>query len=315
MKNVPTRRLERTDAGWLFDYQRSRTDGDETSIFAGRAGTALTKYSKEKERFESMPSLVEWINVVRELPATDPRASEWTALEILRQVLQRVVAADVKSSQLLDELHPANILLGKGWLASSEEINHPAEGWTWDSWRRHVRGLPPPHVVRNKIPDYRRHPETYADETAETWRYRLRGCGLLLLGLIVKDFSLPSSWNVRGLERNVGRFVRDRLEEAVISSLSQSIIEAATLPRSIETSIIRRAPWAFFGIREVSSIKDTRADPPMIDDVQDLISGIEEAQTSLQRNQITVLNHAPRQLIPMNVVQLAGTAVALPEAE
>jgi hypothetical protein len=42
---------------------------------------------------------------------------------------------------------------------------------------------------------------------------------------------------------------------------------------------------------------------------------IVEAQLTLERNQITVLNHAPRQLVPMNIIQLTGTAVEMPELE
>ena len=143
----------------------------------------------------------------------------------------------------------------------------------------------------------------------------MRGCGLLLLGLVTKDFSLPAWWNVRGLERDIAAFVRHRLEDAIISSRSQAIIEAATLPRSIETRLIQRAPWAFFGDRTTAVITDTRHDPPLLRDIEDLKVAIANAQAVLEHNQLTVLNHAPRQLIPMNIIQLSQNAVPIPDIE
>jgi hypothetical protein len=45
------------------------------------------------------------------------------------------------------------------------------------------------------------------------------------------------------------------------------------------------------------------------------MNALVKAQRTLERNQITVLNHEPRQLVPMNIIQLAGTAVEMPELE
>jgi hypothetical protein len=317
LREPPARRLEENDAGWLLDHHHALSAPADADLFTGRAGAALQRYRRERARWEGCPSLMEWTSMISALPATDPRASEWTALEILRLLVQKVTTFGAGSLQDLDELHPANILLDSGWLREPTETEAIEEGqWTWETWTRHVRSLALPQVVHSKINDYRRHPERFSSgEAGQDWQYQLRGCGLLLLGLITKDFSLPSSWNVRGLERNVGGFVRERLEESVISSRSQSIIEAATLPRSFETARIRSAPWAFFGARDVSAVTDTRTDPPLIDDPQDLMGAIVKAQRTLERNQITVLNHAPRQLVPMNIIQLTGTAVEMPEPE
>jgi hypothetical protein len=309
--------LEEIDAGWLLDHQQALSAPADTELFTGAAGAALQRYRIERANWEGCPSLLEWTSKISTLPPADPRASEWTALEVLRLLVQKVTTFGAGSLQDLDELHPANILLDAGWLSEPSEAE-VAEGgrWTWETWRQHVRARSLPQVVHSKIRDYRRHPERFASgEAGKDWQYQLRGSGLLLLGLITKDFSLPSNWNVRGLERNVGGFVRERLEESVISSRSQSIIEAATLPRSLETARIRSAPWAFFGAREVSAVTDTRSDPPLISDPQDLMNALVKAQRTLERNQITVLNHEPRQLVPMNIIQLAGTAVEMPELE
>ncbi|MDB5406370.1 MAG: hypothetical protein JWL84_1282 [Rhodospirillales bacterium] len=74
---------------------------------------------------------------------------------------------------------------------------------------------------------------------------------------------------------------------------------------------MRMDPWAFFGDQNVTSINDTTTDPPLILDVEGLSEAIVNAQRTLASGQISVLDHAPRQLIPMNVIQLVGAAVDL----
>lgn len=138
---------------------------------------------------------------------------------------------------------------------------------------------------------------------------------MLLLGLVSQDFRLPAYWNVRGLEGDINGFVRRQLEEIAVSSRTQGIIEAALLPRSLETASILDSPWAFYGERKVSEINDTRSDPPFIADLDVLVREITQAQSTLEARQISVLNHAPRQLIPMNISQLAGTAIEIPEMD
>jgi hypothetical protein len=114
---------------------------------------------------------------------------------------------------------------------------------------------------------------------------------------------------VRGLERDTGSFVRAALEELPLSSHSHAIIEASLLPRNSETALIRTTPWAFFGANSMETINDTTADPPLIHDVSDLTRAVTAAQETLQERQISVLDHAPRQLIPTNVIQLISVAV------
>jgi hypothetical protein len=126
---------------------------------------------------------------------------------------------------------------------------------------------------------------------------------------------LPAAWNVPGLERDTNYFVKSALEEIPLSSHSHAIIESALLTRSAETSLMLDSPWAFFGDRSVSVINDTRTDPPLIRDIGELLKAIADAQSTLEKCQISVLDHAPRQLIPLNVIQLVGAAIEIPGAE
>jgi hypothetical protein len=101
------------------------------------------------------------------------------------------------------------------------------------------------------------------------------------------------------------------LENATISSRTQGIIEAALLSRSAETAFILFNPRMFFGNRPMQAVNDTRTDPPLIANVQTLLHELSIAQSVLAGRQISVLDHAARQLIPMNVFQLTRSAVPL----
>ncbi|RWN27574.1 RNA-directed DNA polymerase [Mesorhizobium sp.] len=312
-------RFRPRDAGLILDHLRT---GLPVSL-ARRAGEPLVvkrlrRHLSELAKAHNMISLENWVGRLGVIGISnhDPRRSEWTALEILRQLLASITTFDSLEEAALDELHPSNVLLPRRWL-EPPPAGQP-KGWTWETWRYAVRTPAlSVKVVRYPIADYRRQPLGDLDptDTQAQWRARLRGCGLLLLGLIAQDFRLPASWNVRGLERDIASFVRATLEQVPMSSLTHAIIEAALLPRSVETAIMRSAPWAFFGARTVRTINDTRADPPLISGVDELLDAIKDAQSTLEVRQISVLDNAPRQLLPMNVLQLTGAAVEMLGAE
>ncbi|WP_454758821.1 hypothetical protein [Caulobacter segnis] len=316
------RKLTKGDAGWLLDLTSSSFSPHPLeSTPRTRVVTQLIHHLRSNGLRSDYVSGVEWIAQLREIKAAnghDPRASEWTALEVLRQLLAQIRAFPGMSIGILDELHPSNILIPRRWLAAGPvDVSQDAR-WTWDSWRyAAANGARQVGVSDRPIDDYRRQLPAMAgaDDAEELWQQRLRGCGFLLLGLLARDFRLPADWNVRGVERDTASFVRGALEEIPVSSHTHAIIEAALLPRSAETALMRRNPWAFFGQRLVTAINDTTSDPPLIHNVDALWDAIELAQSTLQRRQISVLNHAPRQLIPMNVVQLTGSAVEVVDAD
>lgn len=303
------RLLNRSDAGWLLDQQSSvlpitisRAEGGSSAI------RQLSHHFMDLERKPSFISLMQWVAYLRTLSPYDPRVGEWSALEIIRQLALTVQQFRRGGLARLDKLHPTNILVPKAWLSDGPPSSPGQTHWTWETWKQ-VSSTGPVVVTRSKIEDYRRNPsEGQAESAEQLWRGRLRDVGLLLFGLCRRDFALPSLWNVRGLERDVVSFVKSELEETPISSCTQAIIEAAMLPRSAETALIMRNLWAFFGAKPITAINDTSADPPDIFDVQELIKQVDRSQLVLTSNQISVLNHAARQLIPMNAVQLTKVA-------
>ena len=309
--------LPESDGGWLAEQRVSRNAGQTLPRNAVGAFATLKKHSLELSEQETHVTLEQWIAHVLALPEYDPRGGEWTALEIVRQLLLGVKVFPTGSLESLDDLHPANVVLPKAWLDSSPPDRYAQKIWTWTAWKQFCRESEPAiKVLKNKIQDYRRQPAFYESNDPELqWYSRLRSVGLLVLDICRKDFSLPANWNVRGLERNIVAHVKLQLEQTAISSRTQSIVEAATLPRVAETDLIRRIPWAYFGAKENTVANDTATDPPFIRDVEQLVTEIRLAQTTLEEKQISVLHHAARQLIPMSAVQLTNVAIDLPNGD
>jgi hypothetical protein len=304
-----------SDSGLALDHLKSGQFVELNSELSP-SERRVRDHFQEVARSRDRVTLSDWVGSLAVADQHDPRRSEWTALEILRQLVAPIGVIGGPEASALDNLHPSNVLIPRRWMHLPK--GGYSDKWTWESWRREThRPTGAVRLGRRRIIDYRRQPAPLKNVRDDTtmWRARLHGCGLLLLGLISHDFRLPVFWNVRGLEGDIAGFVRFQLEQVPVSSLTHGIIEAALLPRSVETAFIRTSPWAFFGERVMTEINDTRSDPPLIADPDDLLREIARAQDTLESRQISVLQHAPRQLIPMNVSQLSGMAIDVVEPD
>lgn len=303
-------RLSESDGGWLWDYV-----GDDQKVsWVSRRGSepyiSTAKHLREVREAHSMVTLEDWMRTTASLDGSDPRASEWTALELLRQIVDSTSSVGA-TIDVLERLHPSNIFVPKTWITAKAPLN--SKRWTWEAWRREVsQGGSSIEFSSYPIVDYRL--TQNGEEALSAWERQLRGCGLLLLSLLRKDWSFPPDWNVRGNQRDISGFVRHILEDVIVSTKTLEILESALLPRSVETRIIVQFPTLFFGIGDNNEIRGTNTDPPIIRNADELLDGITKSQSSLSALQISVLDHAPRQLVPMDVIQLTRSAVPIDEA-
>lgn len=282
------------DAGWLIETARA-----DPERFAALSAD-LPVVASVRNRIETADlgmSLLDWIAFTETLRPADPRRSEWTALEIVRQILESVVDIDGPNIDVLDRLHPENVLIDPAWkdLDPKALIN---DRITWESWRKLARAQD--HKIRlagAEIEDYR-----YREQLLENdrrWPLRLRPIGQLLWGILRRSFQLPSDWNIRGQERGLIEAVAWDLERLPISSLTLSILQSCLLPRSGETALLVRYP-ALFGNRLRVADNDTEFDR-RIEGPDAFIAAIDAAQIILVLNQMTVLEYQPRQLIPVRL--------------
>jgi hypothetical protein len=301
-------RLKRSDAGWLWDYFSGKQVPSWLSSKQGRPFELIKSYMSEARNKRGMISIEDWIRATRSFDSSDPRGSEWTALELLRMIVTTTKKFGVSLSRL-DNLHPANVFVPKSWLSKSGASTRA--GWTWEAWKSEVaKSEDLISFSETPLVDYRLSHE--GTESMADWDRQFRSCGLLLFSLLRKEFSLPAFWNVRGNQRDVAGFLKRELEEMVISSKTLDIVESALMPRSAETRIIVRFPQMFLGLEIPSGdreLKGTSTEPPVIRGPEELLPFIESAQLELSQLQISVLDHAPRQLVPMHVIQLTRTSV------
>ena len=310
--------LSADDAGWLLDVvgdSRPRVSNLPTTGKRSRLFNVVRAVKNDASR-ENVVNLLEWVAVLRhtaEQTPHDPRAGEWTAVEVVRQVAARIQEVGMGTLDELDHLHPANITVPKCWLGldNSSGSERP---WTWENWRRFSKESPPMVRIRKRrIRDYR-----YGTEDLlyglTSWERRLTAMGLLLFGLLRLDFTQPSPWNIRGQQRARLELVRRELERLAISSWTLTILESCLYARSRENLLLNQ--FTGFFQNDVRDIRDdTEWDPPKIPELSELSKLLHIAQESLEKRQISVLDHAPRQMVPVRISQLTGGFWAREEGE
>lgn len=314
LREAPTL-LAADDAGWLLDAARAQGDAFKLLEQAASDNPAVAEVSARLDKLSASISLTEWVAKTRKLPRNDPRRSEWTALEIVRQVLAPLIEhdaldLDAADPDYLDIVHPENVRIPIGW-DTLDDISLVNNHLTWEGWRA-LAAKPVVKVERSGLEDYR-YRETLAGGN-RGWPRRLRAIGQLLWGILRGSFELPAAWNIRGQERGLIEIVVWDVERLPISSFTLAILQSCLLPRNRESALLRQFP-VWFGNLANHAADDTAFDQP-IDGPEALNARVVEAQSQLQQHQLTVLQHAPRQLIPVRLRQIGefGDGLLEPEA-
>lgn len=295
--------VRETDSGWVSE---ALADNEQRSAEA-RASTRRT-YRRAVRTLD--PSSHEWISITEwthfvatECSAFDPRPSEWTALEIVRQVIAPV--EQLGFQKRLDRIHPNNVLVPAVW-KTGFEANPKRAGVSWEGWRSFIArtdGIK--FLGRGKsILDYRYLTYTQSGPSVDRWERRLTAVGRLLLGLLKYDHDAPRIWNIRGNERVVPLPLASIFRSLAISSPTLLLVEGCLSGRSAETRAIARRP-GLFGWREGDEVNDARFDPPLLRNPNELLQGVKRAQEVLAENQLAVSMNQPRQLIPVRLSDFA----------
>ena len=287
------------DSGWIYDVIKSKPE-----YIATMEGENFSKVLKLAYR--ALETEAEYINIAEwtecissdKYSPFDPRKSEWTALEIIKQVLDKL--DNVVAKNRLRRVHPQNILIPKKWLCVEEDAPH----LSWEKWRSYMEDKSVSIKVKSTyfLSDYR-----YAHYTSDVQRQEekfLAAMGQLLLGLLCERYDAPVEWNIRGNEK-IFHIPRARIFRSLaISSPTLLLIEGCIDPRGAESRLIDRSP-EFFGLEEGEHANDTGYDPQPLKGAGDLKAAIEEAQDILRENQLAVSMHQPRQLIPFRIIDFA----------
>lgn len=310
----PQARIPLDDSGWwreaIAPHHSRRADAESAAHEAIRvAARSLDATSSTSVADDTgSHSALEWLRHVRNLSPFDPRRSEWTALEILRGLIAKLSDDLFASSNTLDNLHPANVLVPASWFKEFAGIP------SWEIWRRHARAARA--KVRDpefQLVDYR-FIATGTDGGSDDWLGQRVGIGRLLLGLLQLDFAGPRAWNIRGNEHAYPLARRAAYERLAISSRTLLILEGCLSARSMENFQLASQP-RLFGKDAPAALRDTDFDAPSLNDPSAVIESIDRAQAMLVRNQIAVSGNQPRQLIPFRIEDFALGESGAPQGD
>ena len=303
------RTLNETDSGWLrevmYDHPRRITDARVSKR------KAFTRASRSCDPpGNGWMTLSKWTECVStQCSSFDPRRSEWTALEIVRQIVFPIVNTLTVTETRLDSLHPNNVLLVDSW-KTDFPVDQRRAGVSWKEWIAHVRKAKEgASAIRLRNPatsvkDYRYFSTTHTGRTLDGWERRLLSVGRLLLGLLRFDHSSPRLWNIRRNEEVVALPRAQLFRSLAISTPTLVLVEGCLSGRSAETRAIHRIA-DLFGWKDGIDINDVTFDPPMLLGADELLKAIESAQQVLEDNQLAVAMNQPRQLIPFRLKDFA----------
>ena len=252
--------------------------------------------------------LVEWCNWTQKKQnecnvkgSYDPRISEWTALEITRKIVEIYQGKNLNQLKTIvsDELlpHPGNFTL----LAETKADNE--KPYTWEAWEKKIKLNERDFIQvvdkRYRIKfDNRTSPFWLSNNTfdqTEKIICQLYGIGLILLGLMRKDFSWPARWNLPAYAKDWRSIGKEWFSSFACSTNTLGILEAILLPRNIESKriLLQQIKYPFDS--------DVLYDPNPILDLSQLQQSLIKAQEELVKDRITSINAMPRQLVPIDM--------------
>lgn len=300
--------LPESDSGWLREVI-----GTDPAKRAAAMATRKVAFMRAARALEPAPknwmTIDEWTASVHACSPFDPRRSEWTALEIAAQLVERVESLDGEEA-MLDRLHPNNVLLPRGWI-TTYACHHDRTEVSWEAWRQFVQsgenGQARLREPSTSLVDYRYAVDSKTGTPLPDAERRLIAVGRLLLGLLRNNHAAPRIWNLRGNEQ-IFRLPRARWFEALaVSSPTLLLVEGCLGARPAETRSIAREP-ELFGWRDGEKANDAEFDPPLLVGTTALRQEIRRAQKILQNNQLAVTMNQPRQLIPFRLSDFATAA-------
>lgn len=224
----------------------------------------------------------------------DPRLSEWTALEILKQIIEitETTAADFFENNIEKKIHPANFIIPKEIIESTSN-----NVLSWQEWNNKILdmiSIDPNHQINDER--YTSKGLLYSQQKVGE-AAKVHALGVILLQLIIHRTALPWIWNSTDKSLIWENLCYRIIQESSVSSYTLLILQGCFSSENRE--------W-FSLVREKSDIKrDHSKEIPSIYDVNTLKKYIIKAQDNIKRYQLSMENNAPRQLIPISLEQLS----------
>lgn len=262
----------------------------------------IAKYSLVyDDKHISLDKWCDWTNKQFENNPNDPRVSEWTSLKIIQKIIKYFISIESHIENIEEFLHPSNFLLDRKF---TDEPDEPFVEYSWETWKIKIEPLNidlRDKNSENQIRDWRFKPKwTDKQKIAfiRDWMF-MPGISILLSGLLLRNYDFPPLWNIHGHEPAWFGITRKILERMNCSSWTFAIIESCLSPRSWDNfTIAERQPPANFDYEEGTPDNISITEP------KELLHFINIALKVLERGQMSLVNHKPRQLVPLILEQI-----------
>jgi hypothetical protein len=261
-------------------------------------------------------SLVKWIKFIQSLEVRmqsgvceenkyfyDPRISEWSMLEITKQIAQALLSkqqdfaySSLALKKYLTCIHPLNYIVPIEWNLEITPTWHEWEILTSEKGISLIKEID--CVYDQRYSSLSSDIYDISDELSQD-DHLLQGLAILLISLLTRDFTVPTFWNNWDHQKIWANLIFKKIESVPLSSLTRQIIFSVFSKRNKETKILKLLQPLYLHFQE-----DTLLDPPSIDTLQNLIDRINYAQKVLQIYRVNVNDNKPRQLIPVSLRQL-----------
>lgn len=284
---------------WWVDALRYRPESNAFSQLGdGSAYVAASRILSADP--SSTISLYEWASEcgrLVQIDPSDPRVSEWTALEISRQVAgffpdympleQSALFSGTSSTARGRGIHPQNFRIPRTWVTA------PIESWT--EWGNRVKDTGV-QIVAESDRIYDKRYEPLVDSAFRAEINPVRGLGLILYSLLRRTFEFPAAWNGPG-QATVLRSLRALLlKDITCSTHTLGLLQSCLLARAAENLTIKREIFVSFLLDE-----DMTYDPYTILNPASFGRIASICQIELKRHQLSTLNNRARQLTPVSL--------------
>jgi|GEM_PF-934738 len=303
------------EEGWLFEIFKTKREDISNEV----KETIKVKYQNlYNNLYQPTESLWDFIqlqqNELNNLPQKeidafnkyfDPHFSEWTALELVKQITEqsKETAEDFFSGGRKNtQYHPANFII------SNTLIDKPEKVPSWYEWKDKMRTKPILDIIElnSQISDKRYTTKglLYSEQKLGE-QAKVHALGIILLQLLTHDTSFPWIWNSADKSLMWENLIYRKIQGTPISSYTLLILQSCFSSKNRET-FNNNEVFHKFSHENNGGKNDTFMDAPLIPDVHTLMSYIEKSQKIIESYQLSMENNAPRQLIPISLIQLSN---------
>ena len=211
--------------GWLQDLLHANP-----VLFTSNEPTKEISVTVAPQPTEGYVGLHDWIRFVRTLESWDPRAGEWTSLEIVRQLANEQLRFRLGSDSP-SPLVPWNVLIPQRWM----ETDQGGQTFSWEAWRDMAASEDAGVMIKlNGLIDDDRYwltPRSTSNQT-DPWE-KVYQSGLMLFGLLQKSLVLPCKWNPPGQERLWSLGLNGSVNRLGCSSWTKAVLQSTLLQKNL----------------------------------------------------------------------------------